>query len=215
MKKSKTSRNFKWIGFVFCLLIYTFFDAFLLSYGGYAISAHMGICAHSTANISEICTNIKISKRNYSIRKYGNSRTKVYDFYLSNGKIYRICCDSLQDNGFTDEQLQSLEGSVVTIEYVATRMGLEAYPLLSIQDENGIVISQQIALKYWKSGWRGTCCALYLGCGVSIVIVFCNLIFIIVRNSRQKARARRKKARRKLQLEERMKKTGTSKDDSA
>ena len=175
MKKQNKHRKYGWVATVALLLVATFWSVFQLSYGGFAISAHIGVLTKNTASISEVCTEVEISKRSYGISKYGKSKSKVYDFHLSNGEIYRICCSNFGDEGITDEQLQSLEGSVITVEHATMRLTHKAYPLLSLKDENGTVISKQVASEFWENSWGRICLALYIGGGISIAIILSNI----------------------------------------
>lgn len=201
MRGTKRRGKYTWIDLAAWLLILSIYLAFQASNGGLAISVHFGMRTSNIQSRSEVCTRVEIIEGINSTHRYGISKPKSYNFYLSNGEVYRLCSFELESMGITDGQLRSLEGSVLTVEYVTTRFLQSAYPLLSIKTEERVIVPKQIAVEYWGNAWGGTLIALCSFGGLAIIIIIGGVIFAIVRTTRKKARLRRKKTRRKKQLE--------------
>ncbi len=205
MKNTRRHSNREWLIIVLGLLLWMIWLTFQLSDGGLAISAHIGSRTHRTSEVSGVCTKVEISTRATRLARYTRSRKMVYDFHLDNGETFRICCASVQSDSIAEEELQALKGTYITAEYYTTRflhLHGDTYPLISIRNSAGTVISDEITGKYLARSWNAMRFWLILLGGLAIAITLFNVFAPIIKKHRKNARIRRKKERRKKQLDE-------------
>lgn len=216
MKNANQHKRKTWLAIVFGILLWMFWLTFQTSDDGLAISAHISLRRHCIDTTAGVCTGVEIGTKKSRLAPYTRSTKMVYDFYLDNGETFRICCVSLENDSISEEELQALIGNYITVEYCATRflhLHGDVYPLISIKNQSGVIISDDIAVKYLMRSWNGTQFWLFLLGGSSIAITLFNIFVPLIKKHRKKAKIRRKKVRRKLQLEERMRKTESAAND--
>lgn len=203
-----------WFAIAAWLLVLTIYFSIQVGDGGLAISVHFGMGANNIQSISEVCTRVEIIEGRNNTHRYGISKPKTYTFYLSNGESYRLCSFKLESTGVKDEQLRALEGSVITVEYITTRFLHDFYPLLSLEVEGMTIVPKEIAVEHWESAWGAMLIAVCSFGGFAIIIIISNITYTVVCTARKKARLRRKKTRRRNQLERRAlrKETGQGTD---
>lgn len=213
MKNTNRRSKRSWLIAVLALLLWMIWLTFRLSDGGLAISAHIASRTQRTSEVSGVCTKVEISTRTTHLARYTRSQRKVYDFHLDNGETFRICCSSLKNDSIAEEELQALKGTYITAEYYTTRflpLHEDTYPLISIRNSSGTIISDEITGKYLTSSWNATRFWLILLGGIALAITLFNVLTPIIKKHRKNARLRRKKERRRRQLDERMKKAERS-----
>lgn len=200
MRKKKKPSKYTWCSVGVFFLLMAILYAFDSGDGCLAISAHFGIKQEQIQKETHICTQVDII-RGRSGTGRSTFKLKSYNFHLSNAEVYRIPSNELEDAGITDEALRSLEGSAVTVEYVGTRFLHSAYPLLSLEAGEEIVIPKEITLWRWKTNWDATMFAFGTFGGLGVIMILSNCIFVYVESKRKEARRRRKKLRRQQQPE--------------
>ena len=177
---------------------------YVVSAFGFIISLKIGMHQQSIQRKNALCSRVDIYEGHRRTGDYTLDQLKRYDFYCSDGNIYRLCLDEtaesdLIEKGFTDEKLRSLEGSTLTIEFVSTRFLRlhDPFPLLSLGIDGTAIVSRHTVLVAVESSWNSIELIVILFGGFILLILLGMLTSDGIIHWKRKTKARRKKLRRK------------------
>ncbi len=188
------------------ILIIALIWALAISDGGLGILAHWGIRGEKHHTVTALCTDVDITYRFNMLKGDRYNEEKSYTFSLDHGERYRIniTASALQEIGLTEEDLDALEGNVLTVEYVNSPFSV--YPLISLGTGNEILIPVDFSVQKWEAIWGSAHLLLAFFGGVGILFILCDSLSPLIRSVKKKRRLRHKKLRRQQQLEQKSRK---------